>query len=188
MIKIPIEVSARHIHLSLKDLEALFGKEYNLKKIKKLTQPKEFAAKETLTIKSKDRVLKNVRIIGPVRDKTQVELSITDSIYLKINPPIRNSGDLKGSASVILIGPKSKIKLKEGVIICQRHLHCHSKESKKLGLKDKTAISVKTEGKRSVVFNNVIVRISDDYKLAMHIDTDEGNAAGINKKTNGIKL
>lgn len=186
MIKIPIEVSARHVHLCQKDLEFLFGKGYQLKSFKKLTQPHDFAAKETLTVKSKEKVFDNVRIVGPIREKTQVELSRTDAFYLKINPPIRISGNLKGSSPVILIGPNSKIKLKEGVIISQRHLHCDTKGAEKMGLKDRAVISVKTEGQRSVIFNNVIVRVGDDYKLAMNIDTDEGNAAGIDKKTKGI--
>lgn len=184
-IKIPIEVSARHIHLCQKDLDLLFGKGYELKKFKSLAQPNDFAAKEVLTIESKERKFENVRIVGPVREKTQVELSLTDAFYLKINPPIRISGDIKGSESVFLIGPKSKIKLKEGVIISQRHLHCSKKEAEKMNLKNGSLISVKISGKRSVVFNNVKVR-SGDYKLSMHIDTDEGNASGINKKTFGI--
>jgi len=184
-VKIPIEVSARHIHLCQKDLDLLFGKGYELKKFKDLIQPGDFAAKETLTIRSGDRKFDNVRIVGPAREKTQIELSLTDAFYLKLNPPIRISGDIKGSESVVLIGPGSEVKLKEGVIISQRHIHCSKKEAEKLKLKNGMAVSVKIEGKRSVVFNNVKIR-TGDYKLSMHIDTDEGNAAGMDKIGKGI--
>lgn len=184
-IKVLIEVSARHIHLSKKDMEALFGVDYQLKNMRSLTQPCDFAAQETLTIKAGNS-LENVRIVGPLREKTQVEVSLTDAIKLGFNPPTRISGDLKGSAGIILIGPMGEIKLEEGVIIARRHLHCATDEAKKLKFKNGQVISAIVGNEREVIFNNIIVRVGDDYKLCLHIDTDEGNAAGINKTGEGI--
>ena len=182
MIKIPIEVSARHVHLSRKDLDKLFGKGYQLTKIKNLSQPEQFAAKETITIKGKRGEIKNVRILGPVRQKTQVEISKTDAINLKIEAPVRLSGNLKLSGGCILIGPKGKIKLKEGVIIAWRHLHIEPKLAKKYNLKNGQFVSIKVKNtKRSLTFHNVIVRVSPKFRLAFQIDTDEANAAGIDK-------
>jgi propanediol utilization protein len=185
-VKVSIEVSARHIHLCRKDMDILFGKGCKLTKLKDLGQPSDFSAKETVDLMSGDRKFENVRVVGPLRKETQAELSITDAVYLKINPPVRLSGDLKGSAGVSVIGPKGRIDFKKGVIISQRHIHCNPEEAEKLGLKNGSDISIATKGDRSVVFNNVAVRVSFDYRLAMHIDTDEGNAAGINKIGEGI--
>ncbi len=186
--RIPIEVSARHIHLSQKDLEALFGKNYKLKKLRQLTQPCDFAAEETVNLKVNSKILKNIRIVGPTRDKTQVEISMTDAINLGINPCIRNSGDIKGTPGAILISPKKKIVFKEGIIIAARHIHCATNEAKELGLKNGMVVSVKIDGKRGIIFNNVLIRVKDDYKLCLHLDTDEGNAAGIDKKGKGLLL
>ncbi len=184
--KIPIEVSARHIHISQKDLEKLFGKGYELKKYKQLSQPSDFAAKEKLDIENSSRKIQNMRIVGPPRKKTQVELSATDAIRLKIKPIIRMSGNVKGTPGIFLIGPKAKIKIREGVIVPWRHIHCSPEEAKRLGLKDKEKVFVKVKGKRAITFHNVEVRVDENYRLCMHIDTDEGNAAGINKKTFGF--
>jgi len=187
-IKIPIEVSARHIHISQNDLEKLFGKGYKLRKYKQLSQSSDFAAKEVLNIKNGSKEILNVRIVGPTRKKTQVELSATDAINLGIKPVLRDSGNIKGTQGVILINPKNKkkIKIKEGVIVPLRHLHCSPKEAEKFGFKDGEEISVEIKGKRAIVFRNVKVRVSKDFRLCMHLDTDEGNAAGIHKKTKGI--
>lgn len=187
-ISIPVEVSARHIHLSQKDLETLFGAGYELKKIKELGQPSDFACEETITIKNPANynVLENIRIVGPVRNQTQVEISKTDAIKLNVNPPIRLSGDLKNSVGIILAGPAGEIELKEGLIIAQRHIHCATEEAKKLGLKDRGRVSIQIKGERPVIFENVIVRVKDNYKLCLHLDTDEANAAGINKNQIGI--
>jgi len=192
MIKIPIEISARHIHLSQKDLEALFGGvppgSYELKKLRQLTQPCDFAASETLDIKIGESKLTNVRIVGPVREQTQIEISMTDAINLGIKPPIRISGNIKGSSGAVLIGPKGQIELKQGVIIAARHIHCGKDEAEELGLKNGDVISIRVEGERGVVFNNVKVRVRDDYKLCLHLDTDEGNAAGISKVGEGYLI
>lgn len=186
--KILIGVSARHVHLSLKDLENLFGKNYNLTKDRKLNCPGEFAAKETIDIKSGERILKNVRIIGPIREKTQAELSHTDIVYLKIKPVVRLSGDIKNTPGAIFIGPKGKIKIKEGIINNWRHIHCNLKKAKELNLKEGMLVSVKTKGDCSLIFNNVKVRISKECPFSLHLDTDEGNAAGIIKNGTGYLL
>ena len=183
--KILVEVSARHIHISREDLEKLFGRGYKLTKLKSLNQPGEFSCKEIVTLKNKDKKLEGVRIVGPVRKNTQVEVSKTDAYHLNLDVPLRISGDLKGSASVTVIGPKEKIKLDEGVIIAKRHLHANPKEAKQLHLKDGDNVSIKVSGERSVTFNKVKVRVNKDYSLATHIDVDEGNAAGINQKAEG---
>lgn len=185
--KILVEVSARHIHLSQKHLEKLFGKNYKLKKLKDLTLPGEFAAKEKVEIKNKNGKNKLfLRIIGPARKNTQVELSITDAINLEIKPTIRVSGKILHTPGAILKGPKGKVILKRGVIIAQRHIHCTKEDAKRLKLKN--TASVKIKGKRELIFNKIKVRKNNNYKLVMHIDTDEGNAAGVNKKTKGIIL
>jgi len=134
-MKIPVEVFARHIHISLKDLESLFGENYKLTKLRNLTQPSGFAAKETLDVEVNGKTIKNVRIVGPIRKKTQIEISLTDAVYFSIKPVLRNSGDIKDSSSAFLIGPKKRIRIKEGLIVPLRHIHCNFDEAKKLGLK-----------------------------------------------------
>jgi len=179
--KIPVEVSARHVHLSQSDLERLFGKDYKLKELRALTLPGEFAAKEEVKLKGK-----KLRVIGPVREYTQVELSVSDAIKLDIKPVLRVSGNIKRTPGAVLIGPKGKVRMKKGVIIAQRHIHCTPKEAKKLGLRNRQSVSIKIKGQRELIFKKVRVRVSDKYKLCCHLDTDEGNAAGINKKAKGI--
>ncbi|PIS17356.1 MAG: propanediol utilization protein [Candidatus Nealsonbacteria bacterium CG09_land_8_20_14_0_10_42_14] len=186
--EIPIEVSARHIHLCQKDMEALFGKGYKLKKLRDLFQPGDFAVKEILEIKTNSGKSLNLRVVGPIRKETQIELSKTDAILLGMNPPIRDSEDLKGTPGAILIGPKGKIRLKQGIINAWRHIHCNFKEAKKFGLKNKTLISVKVNGLGSITFHNVKVRVEKKSRLCLHLDTDEGNAANIVKKGKGIIL
>lgn len=185
MIKIPIEISTRHIHLSQKDLETLFGKGYELKKMRDLSQPGEFAAEEIVDIKANSKLLKKVRVIGPVREKTQVELSHTELIFLKIKPVVRESGDLEGTPGALLMGPKGEVELRKGIINTWRHIHCNPEEAGKLGLEDKMSVSVKTRGKCSVIFHNVKAHISENSPLSMHLDTDEGNAACIPEKGEG---
>lgn len=184
--KVPVEISARHVHLSKKDLEALFGIEYQLKEIRRLYQPSDFAAEESVDIKIGDKEIKGVRVVGPLREKTQIEISKTDAIMLGANPPIRLSGDLDNSSPVVLIGPKGKLELKEGLIIARRHIHCSPEEAKKSGLRHGQLVSVEIKGNRALSFHCVEVRVRDDYKLCLHLDTDEGNSAGINKIGEGI--
>lgn len=183
-MKINIEVSARHCHLSQQDLDKLFGLNYRLKILKPLSQPSQFAAKETIVLKTKDGEINNLRILGPVRQKTQIELALTDARKLGIKPPLRLSGDIAGSTGGVLIGPKGKIILKEGVIIALRHIHANPQIAQKLKLSTGKKCSVKTLGPRSVIFNNVSVRINKDFGFSMHIDTDEGNAGLIDGACN----
>ncbi len=183
--KINIEVSARHIHVSQEDLEALFGKDYQLKKLRDLTVPPEFAAQETVEVINGDKKISKVRIIGPVRKETQIELSFTDAVKLGLNPPVRISGDLEGTPGITLVGPKGKLKLERGVIISWRHIHCGPKEAREIGVNDRQIVSVLVKGDRSLVFHNVVVRVRGGDVLCMHIDTDEGNAAGILRQGKG---
>ncbi len=180
--QIKIEVSARHVHLSNKDLEALFGAGYELTKYKDLSQPGQFASNEKVDLVAGDKMISGVRILGPVRHETQVELSQTDARSLKINPPLRISGDLEGSVGIKIIGPKGEVEIKEGVIIAKRHMHCTPETAAELGLTDGCDIKVKVgeDDVRGLIFDNVEVRISDQYSDAVHIDTDEGNACAMN--------
>jgi len=180
-MKILVEVSAKHIHLSKEHLEILFGKDYNLKVLKQLSQPGEFAAEETVKIEINGKEFSGVRIVGPVRENTQIEISKTDAVFLGINPPVNLSGNMENSLPARIVGPQGAVDLKQGLIIAKRHIHCTTSEAVNLGLENNDSVSVKINGERGLVFENVIVRVKDDYKLSMHIDTDEGNAAGINK-------
>ena len=176
-IAIPIEVSARHCHLSANNLTDLFGKGYMLTQIKKLSQSGQFAAEETVTIKNNGNEIKNVRILGPIRSQTQVELSATDIRKLHLDAPIRVSGNLAGSASITITGPIGSVTIPEGAIVAARHLHCDPKSARLLKIQDRQTISLKTDGPRAVTFHNVIVRIDPSFSLSFHLDTDEGNAS-----------
>lgn len=183
---VPVGVSNRHIHLSTADLETLFGKGYELTPIKDLSQPGQFACKETLTIVGPSlRPIENVRVLGPVRKASQVEISRTDSFTLKVKPPVRESGDIAGSAPVTIIGPKGVVTLKEGCIIANRHIHMSTDEGVAFGLADGQYVDVEVSGERRTKFYDVQVRVHKDFRLEMHIDTDDANAAGIG---NGAKV
>jgi len=186
-ITVPVEVSARHCHLSKKDLEALFGVGYELKKARQLTQPSDFACQETVDLKVNGKNL-TIRIVGSLREQTQVEISLTDAILLGAKPPIRLSGDLKNSSPMALQGPKGAIDLAEGLIVAKRHIHCATNEAARLGLKNGANVKVAVTGERPIVFEDVIVRVREDYTLCVHLDTDEGNAAGINKTGEGLLI
>jgi len=185
-IKIPVEVSARHCHLSKDDLEKLFGIGYELKKLKQLSQPADFACEEIIDIIVGSKKFEKVRVVGPLREQTQVEISLTDAIGSGVIPQIRLSGDLNGTSPVTLVGPKGTLDLKEGLIVAKRHIHCATEEAKKHKFKNGDIVSVEIKSDRPVIFENVILRVRDDYKLYMHLDTDEGNSAGINKIGEGI--
>jgi len=178
-----VEVSIRHVHLSREDIDLLFGKGYELTIFKQLSQPGQFAAREKVTLENNGRKIERVRVLGPERKETQVELSRTDAIYLKIDAPLRESGNLNETPGIKIEGPKGCVKLKRGVIVAQRHLHASEEEAKELGIKNGQLISIKVHGKKGTIFNNVLVRVGPKYKLAVHLDTDEGNAACIKGKT-----
>jgi len=178
-------VSNRHIHLRKEDLEVLFGKGYQLTKLRDLMQPGEFAAEERVTIRGEKGEIKDVRILGPLRKFTQVEISMTDAIRLGVNAPLRISGDIKGSAPITVIGPNGQLDLKEGCIVAKRHVHFSTKDAEIFQVKDGEILKVKTEGERGLIFDNVVARVREDMALEFHIDTDEANAAGIK---NGDKV
>lgn len=183
---VPVGVSNRHIHLSKADLETLFGAGYELTPIKDLSQPGQFACKEQLTIIGPSlRPIEGVRVLGPVRKESQVEISRTDSFTLKVKPPVRESGDIKGSAPITIVGPKGIVTLKEGCIIANRHIHMSDEEGKIFGLNDGDYVTVEIDGERRTTFYDVQVRVNKAFRLEMHIDTDDANAAGIG---NGFKV
>lgn len=176
---VPVGVSARHVHLTRAHVEALFGEGYELTKKKELMGG-QFAANELVTIVGlKLRAIENVRILGPARRASQVEISLTDAIKLGINAPIRESGDTKNSAPIAIVGPKGAIYLDEGCIIAKRHIHMSPKDAIAAGVKNGEIVSVQSENDRATIFNNVLIRVDDSYTLEMHLDTDEGNAAKI---------
>lgn len=187
-IKIPLEISARHIHLCQKDLDILFGKNYQLRKIKDLSQPGQFAAQETVTIFGPKGKIERVRILGPLRSQTQVEISKTDGFVLGTEPPLRVSGNLVGSGGIKILGPKSEINLKEGLIVAKRHLHVSPQKAQELEIKNSDLISIRIENERGLIFNNIIVRVDKDFRLACQLDTDEGNAAGVKPGDFGILI
>ena len=178
--RIPVGISVRHLHICKEDLEKLFGPGAELHPERILYQG-DFAAKEAVAlIGPKMRLLERVRILGPLRDRTQVELAKTDAIFLGVDAPLRRSGDIKGSASITIIGPMGVVQLKEGCIRAMRHIHMNPNEAEYFGLKDGDHVKVRMGGPSSVTFENVVVRVSDEVRLQIHLDTDEGNVANIN--------
>jgi putative phosphotransacetylase len=186
--KIKVSVSNRHLHISQKDLETLFGKGYELTKLKDLSQPDQFACNEIVTIVGPKRQIEKVRILGPVRPETQVEVSVTDCYTLGIKPILRQSGDIKGSSGIKIVGPKGEINLNEGAIVAARHLHLHTDDAKRLNLKDKDIIKIMVDSVRPVVFDDVLVRVNEKFAEDFHIDTDEANAGLIDNNSVGYIL
>ena len=176
---VPIGVSARHVHLTQEHVEVLFGPGYQLTKKKDLMGG-QFASNEMVTIVGlKLRAIENVRILGPVRKASQVEVSATDAIKLGMKVPVRESGDIEGSAPIALVGPKGALYLKEGCIVAMRHIHMSPQDAQDAGLKDGDIVSVKADNERGTIFNHVKIRVHESFTLEMHIDTDEANAARI---------
>ena len=177
---IPIGVSNRHIHLSREHLEILFGRGYELTPIKELSQPGQYACKELLTIIGPSlRPIENVRVLGPVRKASQVEISATDSYVLKVKPPVRESGSIKDSAPITIIGPKGVVELSEGCIIANRHIHMSPDDATRFGVKDGDYVDIDVNGKRRTRWFDVQVRVHKDFRLERHVDTDDANSAGI---------
>ena len=174
-----VETSARHLHVTQEVLETLFGEGYELTPKKDLSQPGQFACEERVQVIGAKGSFPAVSILGPVRPETQVELSASDARSIGVVAPCRESGDIAGSGACKLVGPKGEVEISEGVIVAKRHIHATPEDAEKFGLKDKQIVSVKIESDgRSLVFGDVVVRVSPKYALAMHIDTDESNAAG----------
>ena len=183
---VPVGVSNRHIHLSREHVETLFGKGYELTPLKELSQPGQYACKEQLTLVGPSmRAIEGVRVLGPERKASQVEISRTDSFTLKIKPPVRESGDIKGSAPVTVIGPKGIVTLTEGCIIANRHIHMSEDDAARYGVVDGEYVDVMLGGERRSLFYDVQIRVNKSFRLEMHIDTDDANAVGVG---NGSKV
>ena len=181
-----VETSARHVHVTEETLEILFGKGYQLTKKKDLSQPGQFACEERVQVIGPKNSFPAVSILGPTRPADQVELSASDARSIGVAAPVRESGDIAGSGACKLVGPKGEVELKEGVIVAKRHIHMTPEDAANYGVKDKQVVSVKIDSpERSLVFGDVVVRVSPSYAPAMHIDTDESNAAGLSGTVDG---
>ncbi len=176
---VPVGISNKHVHLSQQDVETLFGAGYTLTPFKDLSQPGQFACEEKIDIVGVKGTLKGVRILGPARKESQIEISVADGFVLGVQAPVRDSGDLDGSPGAKMVGPKGEVELSKGVIVASRHIHMSTEEAEKFGLTDKEIVNVHVEGKRGLTLSNVLVRVNKDYKLDMHVDLEEGNAAGL---------
>lgn len=183
--QIKVGVSQRHVHLSQKDLETLFGKGYELT-VKKVLMGKEYASNELVTLVGPSlKAIENVRVLGPVRKNTQVEISRTDTFVLKVSPPVRPSGEIAGSERIVIVGPKGSVYLNEGVIIANRHIHLSPDGAAENGVKDGDRVDVRIDGEKPTLFYDVQVRVREDFHSEMHIDTDDANCAGLK---NGNKV
>ena len=183
---VPVGISNRHIHLSAAHVEALFGKGYELQPMKDLSQPGQYACKEQLTIVGPSmRAIEKVRVLGPVRKDTQVEISRTDAYTLKVKAPVRESGKIEGSAGVTIIGPKGVVTIDKGCIIANRHIHMSLEDGEKFDVKDNEYVNVEVDGERRTKWYDVQVRVHKDFRLEMHVDTDDADAVGIG---NGSKV
>ncbi len=181
-----VETSARHAHVTREVLETLFGEGYELTVKKMLSQPGQYASAERIDVVGPKKTLTGVSILGPVRPETQVELSLTDARSIGIAAPVRESGQIAGSGACKLVGPKGEVEISEGVIVAKRHIHMTKADAAEFGLVDKQVVSGKVDSNgRSLIFGDVVVRVNDSYALAMHIDTDESNAAGMAPGTMG---
>ena len=188
-MEVLVETSARHVHITQEVLETLFGKGYQLTKKKDLSQPGQYACAERVDIVGPKKTLAGVSILGPVRPETQVELSLTDARSIGVAAPVRESGDIAGSGACKMVGPCGEVELSEGVIVAKRHIHMTTADAERMGLSDKQVVSVQVPSNgRALIFGDVVVRVSDKYALAMHIDTDESNAGAIAPNTMGTIL
>ena len=177
---VTVGLSNKHVHLSKEHIDILFGEGYELTSIKELTQPGQFACDEKVDLVGPKRTIKGVRILGPARKETQVELSFSDGFTLGITDlPVRDSGKTEGTPGLKLVGPKGEVEIEKGVIAAARHLHMHTTDAEKYGLKDKDIVYVKVNGPRGLTFDNVLVRVNEQYALDLHVDIEEGNAAGL---------
>lgn len=177
MKKIPVGISGRHAHVTKEHLEILFGAGYELTILKELSQPGQYAAEEKIDVVSPDgRVLEGVRILGPTRKGTQIEISQSDAIRYKFVAPVRSSGDTSGSGKAKLIGPKGEVEINEGVIIADRHIHFSPEDALTFGVKDRDVVSIKIDGIKAGLLDNVLCRVHESFRLDCHLDTDDGSA------------
>jgi putative phosphotransacetylase len=182
--KIPLGISNRHIHLTLRTFKALFGEDAEFESMRPLYQPGEFASKHALTIVGpKLRSIPNVRILGPLRKYDQVEVSLTDAIFLGINPPVASSGNLENAAALTLVGPNSSVYLEKCAIVANRHIHMTDKDAAKFGLKNGDYCKIRIGGEKSTIFENVLIRTNDNWKVQIHLDTDDANAANVRSES-----
>mgnify|MGYP000322897162 FL=1 len=177
-MKLPIALSNKHVHLSQADVDALFGEGYQLTPFKPLSQPGQYACEEKVTVVG-PKGQQTMRVLGPVRPESQVEVSLADARGLGLAVPVRQSGDVEGTPAFKLVGPKGEVECEKGIIVAARHIHMSLEDAEKFGVKDKDVVSVKTEGLRGLTFHNVLVRASEKFALEMHVDIEEGNAAGV---------
>lgn len=184
---IPVGVSNRHVHLAQEDVTALFGDGCQLSQLKELSQPGQFAAQEQVALVGPKGIIQHVRVLGPARGSTQVEISISDGFRLGVHPPVRLSGALEGTPGLTLIGPKGCVALQQGVIAAKRHIHISTEDAKEYNLEQGDRLLLQATGERSIIFTDVIVRVNPNYRLDFHIDLDEGNAAGL-KTGDQVKL
>lgn len=185
MSKVIVEISARHVHLSEKDLAILFGEGAKLTNKRELSQPGQFLCEERVTLVGPKRTLERVSILGPTRPDTQVELSLTDARSIGAVAPVRESGDVKDSGVVKIVGPCGEVEIPCGVIAAKRHIHITPEDAAVMGVTDKQIVKVKVYGERAMTFDEVVVRVSEKFRTRMHIDTDEANAAGIAGEVEG---
>ena len=176
---IPVGLSNRHLHLSREDMDVLFGEGYELNNVKDLKQPGQYASEEKVDLVGPKGEIKGVRVLGPTRKVTQIEVTLSDGFVLGLKPPIRDSGDIEGSPGVLIRGPKGEVAINKGLIAAARHIHMHTDDAEVFGLKDKHKVAVRASGERAVVFENVLVRVKSEFSLEMHLDLDEGNAANV---------
>lgn len=176
--EVKIGLSNKHLHLQKEHIEILFGKGHELTPTKPLVQPGQFACEEKVDIVGPKNTLKGIRVLGPARPETQVEVAMTDARTLGIKAPVRESGKLEGTPGCKIVGPCGEVEIDHGVIVALRHVHLSPAQAEEVGVKDKDIVSIKIEGERGLVFNNVLVRSGDAHEREVHLDTDEGNAAG----------
>lgn len=180
-----VEASGRHVHLSRKELDALFGTGYELTKAKDLSQPGQYASKERLTVVGPKGAYHNVVILGPVRKESQVEVSLTDCLQLGVKAPIRESGDIEGTPGIVLVNGDKSVSLDKGLIVAKRHVHMTPEDAEKIGVNNHDIVKVKVEGARPLIFDDVVIRVSSKFATYMHIDYDEANACGFSKGIRG---
>lgn len=181
-----VEASGKHVHLNREAIDALFGEGYQLTKAKELSQPGQYACKERVTLIGPKGSLHNVVVLGPERKESQVEVSLTDSVVLGVSVPVKESGKLEGTPGIVIASGSNMIRLERGLIAAQRHIHVKAEDAEKFNVKNGEIVQVKVFGKRPLIFDDVLVRVSSNYETYMHIDYDEANACGFEKGTKGI--